>query len=63
MIGEELKRLRREFGYTQKQLSKAIGCRNESCISAWEHSRRDLELVNPYYNARIEELFFGEEVE
>lgn len=62
MKGKDIKRLRKRIGYTQNQLAEAIGFKSKSAISAWENSRRDIALVNSYYNHKIEDFFSQEGV-
>ena len=47
MIGEQIKKARRNAGLTQKQLGDALGGKGISTISEWESGKRspDIELI------------------
>ena len=59
-MGYELKSLRREFRITQGELAGEIGV-HASVLGAWERSKRNLAVCQPYFNEKLESFFFGDD--
>ncbi len=59
MTGKELKALRRKRRMTQKEVAERIGTEPTN-ISVMEKTRRELAMIWPAYNERLESVFYGD---
>ncbi len=63
LIPNRLRKLRRHFGYTQKQVAHLIGVRNPSDIAQWEQGAKLPNTVNMFklcalYRTSCNELYY-----